>query len=296
MRAAQYQILTKILSNVTVPSYVHAFERGRSIPSMAAQHVGKAVVVSLDLKDFFSSIKQGHLFDIFCHLGVAEKPARLLSELCTYESFVPQGALTSPKLSNIVSSLTFGPIIERYCTERGYTLTVYADDITVSVEENLAYEAGADPVRELIRFVQRTVSSFGFRVNHEKTKVMRRHNRQYVCGVVVNTKTNLQQEERRKLRAIVHNTVKNGVASEAARSGLGESEFVSHIGGRLNWLAQLNPEAGNPLKERFKVCTDLYKELLSSSGSRELETQAAEGCDSSEVTGPETSQTQQPQP
>lgn len=275
MRVAQYLILTKILSNVPVPSYIHAFERGRSIPSMAAQHVGKAVVVSLDLKDFFSSIKQGHLEAVFRHLGIAEKPSRLLSELCTYESFVPQGALTSPKLSNIVSSLTFGPVIERYCLERGYTLTIYADDITVSVEESLLPEDDRNVIQELIRFVQRTVRSFGFRVNNEKTKVMRRHGRQYVCGVVVNDRTNLQQKERRKLRAIVHNSAEKGIPSEAQRYGLPEEEFISHIGGRLNWLAQLNPDVGNSLKERFKDTVVQYRqELVEQAGSRELETQA----------------------
>lgn len=248
---------------------------------MAAQHVGKAVVVSLDLKDFFTSIKQSHLQEIFQHLGVAEKPARLLSELCTYESFVPQGALTSPKLSNIVSSLTFGPIIERYCLERGFTLTIYADDITVSVEENPASADDSDPVRELIRFVQRTVNSFGFRVNHEKTKVMRPHNRQYVCGVVVNSRTNLQQKERRKLRAIVHNLAEKGIPSEALRSGLEEAELIAHVGGRLNWLAQLNPDAGNPLKEKFRLLVSEYRvEVGRTLGSRELETQAFHGATS----------------
>lgn len=248
---------------------------------MAAQHVGKAVVVSLDLKDFFSSIKQGHLHSIFQHLGVADKPARLLSELCTYESFVPQGALTSPKLSNIVSSLTFGPLIERYCQERGYTLTIYADDITVSVEESPVVSAGSDPVKELIRFVQQSVRSFGFRVNHAKTKVMRGHTRQYVCGVVVNSRTNLQQKERKKLRAIVHNTAARGIASEARRFGLEAEEFMAHIGGRLNWLAQLNPDAGNGLKESFKSSVAAYRaEVESSMSGRELETQAFQITDS----------------
>ena len=275
MRVVQHLILTRILSSIPVPSYVHAFEQGRSIPTMAAQHVGKSVVVSLDLKDFFSSIKQGHLQAIFRHLGVAEKPARLLSELCTYESFLPQGALTSPRLSNIVTSLTFGPIIERFCTERGYTLTIYADDITVSVGENLYSALGGDPIKELLGFVQQTVRSFGFRVNYAKTKIMKPYRRQYVCGVVVNKRTNLQQEERRKLRAIVHNASTRGIPSEAQRYGLEEAEFVSHIGGRLNWFAQLNPEIGAPLKQKFKAVASEYQDSIAiRSGGRELETQA----------------------
>lgn len=275
MRAAQYLILTRILEKVPVPPYIHAFERGRSIPRMAEQHVGKAVVVSLDLKDFFSSIKQGHLQSIFRHFGVEEKPARLLSELCTYDAFVPQGALTSPKLSNIVSSLTFGPIIQEFCSHRGYTLSVYADDITVSVEENLVEGDGVAQIKELIRFVQRTVHSFGFRVNHKKTKVMRKSTRQYVCGVVVNSRTNLQQKERKLLRAVVYNSVTNGLEMEASRFGLAPEEFIAHIGGRLNWFLQLNAEAASKLKAKFQTAVEQYRAgAVERLGGRELETQA----------------------
>jgi RNA-directed DNA polymerase len=242
---------------------------------MAAQHVGKSIVVSLDLKDFFSSIKQGHLQAVFRHLGVGDKPSRLLSELCTYESFVPQGALTSPKVSNIVSSLTFGPIIEEYCSRRGYTLTIYADDITVSIEEGLTPENSADLIKELIRFVHRTVHSFGFRVNHKKTKVMRRNTRQFVCGVVVNERTNLQQKERRLLRAIVHNCASNGLEEEARRSGQDPEEFIAHIGGRLNWFLQLNPDAAEKLKQSFRLSIQQYRSRIEQEmGGRELVTQA----------------------
>lgn len=242
---------------------------------MAAQHVGKAVVVSLDLKDFFSSIKQGHLQSIFRHLGVEDAPSRLLSELCTYKSFVPQGALTSPKISNIVSSLTFGPIIEEYCRSKGYTLTIYADDITISVEEDPVVAAGVDPIKELIRFVHRTVQRFGFRVNNKKTKVMRRNTRQYVCGVVVNDRTNLQQKERRLLRAIVYNCSSNGLEEEARRSGQEPEEFIAHIGGRLNWFLQLNPDAAETLKQSFRNSVQQYRSRVEQEmGGRELETQA----------------------
>lgn len=227
---------------------------------MARAHVGKGLIISLDLKDFFTSIKQYHLFQVFQHIGFEKDPARTLSELCTYGAFVPQGALTSPKLSNIVTSLTFGPIIKEYCDRHGYTVTIYADDVTISMDEDLVKQRGYGAVEEIVEFVSRTVQSFGFRVNRRKTKVMRPFQRQYVCGVVVNRMPNLQKTERRKLRAIVHNVKKNGLKAEATKSGLTPDSFRSKLMGQLNWFGQLNPEAGARLIDDLRQILVLGQE------------------------------------
>lgn len=257
MRVAQFRILKEVLEQVVVPEYVYAFEKEKSIPVMAALHVGKKVVVSLDLKDFFTSIKQYHVDQLLQHLGFDEKPARTVSELCTYKSFVPQGALTSPKLSNIVTAFTFGPLVKEYCDSKGYTVTIYADDITISADHKLDGQDGRETVTQIIEFITNTVNSFGFKINREKIKVMKPYQRQYVCGAVVNQKVNMQKSERHKLRAIVYNVEKNGLEAEAAKSNLPVDKFVSKTMGRLNWFAQLNPEAGAREKERFKqVCAD----------------------------------------
>lgn len=252
MRRAQFFILKNILEKVTVPDYIHAFEKDRSIPMMAAQHVGKKVVLSLDLKDFFTSIKQTHLFELFQNLGFAEDASRTLSELCTYKAFVPQGALTSPKLSNIITAYSFGPIIKSYCDSKGYTLTIYADDITISSDHKFDGTEDRDTVASLIGFVRQTLSSFGFRLNNEKIKLMNNYQRQYVCGAVVNQKVNMQKTERNKLRAIIHNCSTNGIEAEAAKNEVSTSEFAAKVMGRLNWFSQLNPTAGNIIKNRFK--------------------------------------------
>jgi RNA-directed DNA polymerase len=252
MRAAQFKILTRILEKVKVPEYVYAFEKGRNIPKMAEAHAGKGLVISMDLKDFFTSIKQRHLLKIFQDLGFGGAPAQTLSELCTFKSFVPQGALTSPKISNIVTAFTFGPELKAYCDQKGYTLTVYADDITISCEEDLVKNSGYDAAFEIVGFVSKLVGKYGFRVNRDKTKVMRPFQRQYVCGVVVNRKINLQKTERNRLRAIVHNTVTKGVEEAAKKANLTPAQFVSRTMGQLNWFGQLNPEAGVRLKSLFK--------------------------------------------
>jgi len=286
MRLIQFKILKEILEQVQVPDYLYAFEKGRSIPAMAQKHVGKKVIVSVDLKDYFQSIKQYHLNQVFKHLGFGEKPALLLSELCTYKSFVPQGALTSPKLSNIITTYTFGPLIKEYCEERGYTLTIYADDITIS-SDSLIDDMGSDTVHSLISYLKETVGRFGFRVNSEKTKVMKYYQRQYVCGAVVNSKVNLQKSERNTLRAIIHNCEINGIEAEASKTQITENEFISAMNGRLNWFNQLNPQAGSHFINQFKEIygrstanvrnsQDVRVEELVSQGVNNVEVQQAQ--------------------
>lgn len=247
MRLVQYRILTKILDKIQVPEYIHAFEKNKSIPAMANMHVRKRLVISLDIKDFFHSIKQHSLFALFTDVGFEEGPARTLSEVCTYKAYVPQGALTSPKISNIIAARTFGPLIKEYCDRNGITLSIYADDVTMSMNET------SISISEIISTVSEFIVRFGFRINNRKTKVMRSYQRQWVCGVVVNDKTNLLRNERLELRAIVHNISKNGLEAEAQKNNITGPEFRNIIQGRLNWYKQLNRELAEKLIVKFKL-------------------------------------------
>ena len=246
MRTVQYRLLTKLFNKLVLPGYVYAFEKNRNIPTMAALHVGKHCVISLDIKDFFTSIKQTRIYETMRRLGFGQPPARTISELCTYKSFVPQGALTSPKISNLVTSVTFGPEVNAYCILNNLTLTIYADDVTVS-SSNTEIDAGV-VIRELSSIIQ----SHGFRINRKKTKVMFHGSRQYVCGAVVNAKVNLMVKERKKIRAIIHNITQNGIEAEAAKTGIEPSKFLNFIRGRVNWFRQLNPVMGEMYFNKLK--------------------------------------------
>lgn len=253
LRKVQFRILRGILDPVEVPSYIFGFERNKSIPVMAEVHTKKRLVISLDIKDFFSSIRQFQVEDMFQILGFDKPEARTLSELCTYKFFVPQGALTSPKISNIVAAMSFGPVIAQFCQARNLHMTIYADDITISAKE--LPEKREDTyalIREVIDFVTSTLREYGFVVNKEKTKVMFPHQRQWVCGAVVNDRVNMMRKERAVLRAIVHNCQTKGLEGEAVKVGMDVVSFIRKVSGRINWLCQLNPGKGNFLKAQFR--------------------------------------------
>lgn len=254
MRVVHYKILTEILENFQIPEYIYAFEKEKSIPVMARLHTKKNIVISIDIKDFFPSINEEMIRRVMIDAEISNNPARSISELCTYSHFVPQGALTSPKISNIVVAATFGPEVQSYCVEKGLSLSIYADDITVSTDKVFeTLDLQSEFLKETISALTGFVEEYGFRINKEKTKVMKPYQRQWVCGSVVNEKVNLKKTERQRLRAIVFNCEKNGLTAEAEKTQSEPFKFASKVLGQLNWYSQLNPDQGIPIKERFKT-------------------------------------------
>jgi RNA-directed DNA polymerase len=250
LKAVQFQLLTTKLNDIDMPSYLYAFEHGRKARDMAEVNSRKAFVLSWDIKDFFPSIKQMQIFEVLSRF-YPEKEARLYSELVTFHSFLPQGAVTSPKIANIVSANTFAPELCSYFQQLGGVYTQYADDITVSFESMLSLRDVANHTKT----VADVLSMHRFRLNRKKTKAMAYTKRQYVLGAVVNAKVNLPREGRDRLKAAVHGVSVRGVAAEAERFNMSEEQFLSSLRGRLNWYKQLNPERGGKLYEQFRSIT-----------------------------------------
>jgi len=262
MRVMQYKILNQVLENFEIPEYIWGFERGKSIPEMAKIHVGKTIVISLDIEDFFTSIHESGIRAILIESGIEEAPARSLSELMTYTHFVPQGALTSPKISNIVVAATFGEEVKVFCENVGLTLSIFADDITVSTDKVFeTREEQKEFIQDAVVEISKSIRKYGFSINHKKTKVMFPHQRMWVTGCVTNVKVSLRKTERQRLRAIVHNTEKNGLEEEASKMELTPQKFASVVTGRLNWYEQLDPRLGGPLKEKFKTLVKQEKSI-----------------------------------
>src|ERR1019366_5473059 len=130
LKELQRRILTGILDSIPVHPAVHGFVKGRSIVSFAAPHAGKAVVLRLDLQDFFPGFPAARVQALFRKLGYPETVADRLGGICTntvprhvwnvrlleiaaqewHEArmmyarpHLPQGAPTSPALANLTA-------------------------------------------------------------------------------------------------------------------------------------------------------------------------------------------------
>ncbi|WP_163869952.1 reverse transcriptase domain-containing protein [Myxococcus eversor] len=242
LKAIQRRLLDVLVSKLPVSEQAHGFVTGRSIKTGAAPHVGKRVVLKLDLKDFFPSVTVSRVRGLLLAFGYGYPVAATLAVLMTEAErqrvdvegtvfHVPvgprvcvQGAPTSPGLCNAVLTRLdrrLAGLGRRY----GYAYTRYADDLTFSGDDVGALEK----VRAL---AARYVREEGFEVNAEKTRVQRKGGRQRVTGVTVNEGLGLSREERRKLRAMIHQEDRDG----------GDAKRSARIDGMLAYVGMLNPE------------------------------------------------------
>jgi hypothetical protein len=262
LKGTQQRILHHLLDRIPAHDAAHAFRKGRSIATFAAPHCDKQVVLRFDLKDFFPSVRASRVHRIFTTAGYPDDIARLVTGLCTNAvpddvwpaetSFpdrqrfrsphLPQGAPTSPALANLCAH-RLDTRLTGLARSVGATYTRYADDLAFSGGTDL--ERAARRVHVLVATI---ALEEGFELNTHKTRVLRRGVRQQLAGVVVNAHPNIRRAEYDRLKAILHNCVRNGPGSE---NRAGHADFRAHLLGRISHVAMLNPERGEKLKALF---------------------------------------------
>lgn len=136
LKEIQRWILRNILENIEIHGACYGFRKGKSIFDHAQLHVGKECVLSMDLKDFFPSITQKEVFNLFYKEGYTKKVSYYLSKMLTKDGVLPQGSPASPMISNIVSHHLDKRLNElAKCYNAVYSR--YADDITFSGATNI---------------------------------------------------------------------------------------------------------------------------------------------------------------
>ncbi len=203
LKLLQRRLLNRFLSHLDSHPAATAFEPGRSIREHARLHVRQPRVVGLDLRNFFPSLRIDRVYPLFRLAGCEPPVAALLAHLCCRRNHLPQGAPTSPKLSNLI----LYPVDEElaaWAAQHGLNYSRYADDLTFSGELPRAL------IPELIHHSAQAVGRLGLRLNRDKIRVQGSGRRQIVTGLVVNQQVNLPREQRRLLRLRLHYIAKFG--------------------------------------------------------------------------------------
>ncbi|RLP23509.1 reverse transcriptase family protein [Mesorhizobium sp. YM1C-6-2] len=148
LKTIQRAILEKLLSHVSPHPAATAFFAGRSIVSNARQHHGCRYLYKTDISDFFPSVTTGMVRVVlerhFPHLS--QSAIDEIIRLTTHEGTLPQGAPTSPHLANL-ALYDFDDSLSRLCNEIGARYTRYADDVTVSAQDEYALSIAAGAIR-----------------------------------------------------------------------------------------------------------------------------------------------------
>lgn len=249
LKAIQRRILREMLDKLPLHDAAHGFRAKRSILTNATPHVGQETVACFDLTDFFPSITYPRVCGLFHAMGYSREIAGALAALCstrlpgTRRRVLPQGAPTSPAISNLIAR-HLDVRLAGLAQTLGFRYTRYADDCTLS--------GPAQRLGRLIRTVRAIVRSERFTLHEGKLRVHRRGACQQVTGLVVNTAPTITRAERRRLRAILHQAQYSGLE---AQNRNGHAHFAEVLRGKIAFLHMINPRHAAPLQQAFNsVC------------------------------------------
>lgn len=192
-------------------SFSHAFQRGRSITTNARQHRNKKWVFNTDLEDFFGTINFGRVRGALIKdksFLFNEAVATIIAQIACFNNKLPQGAPTSPVISNIVARSLDIKLVG-LAAKFGCTYTRYADDITFSTNKEHFPKEIANPLTidgdewTSSERLKKTFIESGFKENESKTRMQYRRGRQVVTGLIVNKRINVTREYRKNVRIMV---------------------------------------------------------------------------------------------
>lgn len=235
LKKVQRQITDVLLVHMSVSRYASAYRYGSTTLKNARPHVGKPLLLKLDILHFFDSIRYSAVRDAaFPPEIYAENIRILLAMLCYYKDALPQGAPSSPAITNILL-YEFDETVGFWCRKRDIAYTRYCDDMSFS---------GDFEPQEVILFVREELRKMGFLLNAQKTRIQRAGQRQSVTGIVVNEKPNVSAAYRRKLRQEVYYCQRFGVADHLLQIGLAipENAYLMQLLGKVNYVLQVSPE------------------------------------------------------
>lgn len=177
LKGLQSWILVRILNQLRVSSSCKGFEKGTSIADNASSHIAANSLLTIDLEDFFPTITQKQVFNVFKALGYNNKIAVTLSNICTYDETLPQGSPCSPKLANLIS-WRLDIRIQGFVGKRGITYTRYADDLSFS---------GLHPLKvvQIIPMIKKIINDEKFKINPSKTRIAGPLRAKVVTGLVL---------------------------------------------------------------------------------------------------------------
>ncbi len=244
LRKIQRVILREILDKIPLHDAAHGFVKGRSTVTNAKPHERAALIVKMDLVDFFPTMHFRRVRGVFNQLGYNEKVAQVLASLCTYRpvlegkfvawpGVLPQGAPTSPALANIACR-RMDARLAALAKKSGAHYTRYADDLTFS------FDAEPKTLGRFLWWVDQICQQEGFSENARKRRILRKKSQQRVTGIVVNSGMFIPRKDRHRFRAILQRVKKNGLEAEAR----GRKDFRAYLLGFAAYVKMVQPELG----------------------------------------------------
>ena len=232
LKYIQRKILKNILENKKVSKYATAYQKGKSLKENAQIHIGKKIILKLDIKNYFDSISFYSIYNNCFPIEYFPKGiGMLLTYLCTYNGYLPQGAPTSAYISNLVMK-DFDDELGNWCEINNISYTRYSDDMTFSGDFN---------PNLIIKKVKTMLFKLGFELNKKKIHVIKQHQQQKITGIVVNEKMQVEIKYRKEIRKEIYYIKKYGLNSHLNRINYKNKEkYLNKLYGRILFVNQIN--------------------------------------------------------
>lgn len=257
----QKYILNNILNSISPDCHAMAYRKGVSVKDTAREHIGKEIVVKIDIKDFFHSVTEKMVYKVFDRNTSYDKSLKMLfTRLCTVDNHLPQGACTSPALANLAFK-SIDEEISELCNKQRISYTRYSDDMYFSGQ-------GFNPY-ELIYSVKGILYRNKFSANDEKTRIYYQGVQQSVLGVCVNNKLQMPKEYRKHIRQEMYYIKKYGLKDHVLHlpnkgeyiDKLGrvlKVEYLRRLYSRIQYVLFINPNDKEMLKYKNELSDILH--------------------------------------
>lgn len=228
-------IYKRILLSVNVHPASMGFRQNISVTYNAKAHLGNKQILKADITDFFGSIKKQRIIKAFEKIGYPANISQVLAELCTLENKLPQGAATSPTLSNIIA-YDMDVKLASVAQKSNLTYTRYADDLTFSGED-ISFEL-------TLSEIDRTIREEKFVIQRKKTRFLTEKKRKIVTGISVSSgeKLMIPKAKKREIRKNVHYILTKGLAEHQRFIGSTDPSYMKRLIGYLNFWIMVEPD------------------------------------------------------
>lgn len=222
-----------ITKNRIKPRISHGFEKNKSIITNAYRHKNKRYLLNIDISNFFQSFNfgrvQGYLYKSK-EFNFSKEVATIIAQLVCYKGKLPQGAPTSPLISNLIFNIVDLKIL---ALAKKYKLnyTRYVDDMSFSTNNKEFEKKHLDFIQELSELLKKN----GFEINPHKTRLMYHSSKQDVTGLTVNDKINVSRKFIKNTRAMANRLYTTNSFQINNKEGT-----LEQLEGRLSFINQLD--------------------------------------------------------
>jgi len=235
----QRAISAELTELVEMNDCVHGFIRGRSIISNASAHLGGENFLQTDIMDFFGSCDDDKFLSNFVPLIRGKNTVTILRQFCFLNGKLPQGAPSSPVISNICAN-ALDLEVDKYCRQNSFIYTRYADDLNLS---------GKVITPRALGEVKSIIERHGFSQNLKKTRLINSGRKVIITGISVGRgKLHIPRELKREIRRDAHFLKINGIIAESGFEKPYDPFYFDRVMGRLNYWNQVEPDNLYPIR------------------------------------------------